>query len=228
MNVPERQRGELKVKVFAARSRVLLPATQAIYFPWLIMTTAWGQNHYIIASPAGYDEYFSRCWGFVTLRFAFGGTRVNGAWSEINKASRWRRCAVRAHKRGRDKNLNAKKRHESNNTQGRSPSPSTKWAWDACLKSTGPLDAKASAAATTLLRFPPSAPPDNDTSLHGWMSEHFKSSWKYMKALFSSLTCDLTQYQVLLWTLHLLFLVFLFMVQLRLLFVVCFNWSSMS
>lgn len=75
------------------------------------MTTAWGQNHYIIASPAGYDEYFSRCWGFVTLRFAFGGTRVNGAWSEINKASRWRRCAVRAHKRGRDKNLNAKKRH---------------------------------------------------------------------------------------------------------------------
>lgn len=75
------------------------------------MTTAWGQNHYIIASPAGYDEYFSRCWGFVALRFAFGGTRVNGAWSEINKASRWRRCAVRAHKRGRDKNLNAKKRH---------------------------------------------------------------------------------------------------------------------
>lgn len=75
------------------------------------MTTTWGQNHCIIASPAGYDEYFRRCWGFVTLRFAFGGTRVNGAWSEINKARLWRRCAVRAHKSGRDNNLNAKKRH---------------------------------------------------------------------------------------------------------------------
>lgn len=31
---------------------------------------------------------------------------------------------------------------------------------------------------------------DNSTSLHGLMPEHFKSSWKYMKALFSSLTCN--------------------------------------